>query len=305
MKLFRNPWLWCTLIGLIVLSLIWAAYRFNWSGTGFQGKTMWDWLSLLIIPLALALVALFFNQMNTNTEQQIALDRQREDLLQAYLDRMSELLLEKGLRTSPADAEVRNIARVRTINVLIQLDARRIEYVFAFLREAGLTVERTNGAGPVISLKGANLSKVHWGKDFLDLSDINLSGANLSDANLSGVFLVGSGLSNAHLFRAKLSKSRLDGANLIESRLDDANLIKSRLDDANLSGAFLLGADLSGANLSRADLNEADLSGANLSRAFLSDANLSGATFSGTNLRGAKIDKSKLTPEQIAQAIWD
>src|SRR5258708_22001663 len=118
MKLFRQRWFWwclgMSLIGLGIGLVIWAAYRFAWSGTGFQGKTVWDWLQLLIIPFALALVALFFNLVNTRTERQraqkryeqdkeiaekrykqdkeIALDKQREDLLQAYLDRMSDLL---------------------------------------------------------------------------------------------------------------------------------------------------------------------------------------------------------------------
>src|SRR5690242_14968369 len=120
MKLFRRHWFWWFL-GASLIALIWAAYRFAWPGTGFQGKTVWDWLSLLVVPLVLALVALFFNQANTRTERQIALDKQRNDLLQAYLDRMSELLLEKGLRTSQTDSEVRNVARTRTISVLRQL----------------------------------------------------------------------------------------------------------------------------------------------------------------------------------------
>ncbi len=47
MKRFRNPWFRRSLgICLITLSLIWAVYRFVWPGTGFQNKTIWDWLSL-------------------------------------------------------------------------------------------------------------------------------------------------------------------------------------------------------------------------------------------------------------------
>lgn len=234
MKLIRNPWFWCLWAGLIAIVLIWSAYRLNWPGTGFQGKTVWDWLSLLIIPLALALVALFFNQMSTSTErqiatqryeqdQQIALDKQREDLLQAYLDRMSDLLLEKGLRTSATDTEVRNVARTRTISVLRQLDTRRVGDVFTFLREAGLT----DAADPIISLKGANLSGVQWER--ARLIEADLRGADLSSANLS---------------RASLHKANLSGANLHE-----ANLCKASLGFANLNGA-----DLSRANLHRTNL---------------------------------------------------
>jgi hypothetical protein len=184
MRLFRRSWFWwCIGVGVIVLALIGAAYRFSWPGTGFQGKTGWDWLQLLLIPAALALVALLFNQANTRTErgiaqrryeqdQQIALDKQREDLLQAYLDRMSELLLEKGLRTSQHDAEVRNVARTRTISVLRQLDPRRVRDVFVFLREVGLA----DAPNPVVSLKDANLSGVKWRTD---LWRANLSGTIL------------------------------------------------------------------------------------------------------------------------------
>src|SRR6266567_783495 len=146
-----RQWLWLALGGVFLLfcvGFVVAAYRFGWEATGFLNKSLWDWLQLLIVPLALAVAALVFQLANTRTERQIArqryeqdqhiaLDKQREDLLQAYLDRMSELLLKESLRTSPSE-EVRNVARVRTITVLTQLDARRIGYVFTFLREAGL-----------------------------------------------------------------------------------------------------------------------------------------------------------------------
>ena len=72
---------------------------------------------MLIIPLALAFIALVFQLAITRTErqlakeryeqdQQIALDKQHEDLLQTYLDRISELLLDKKLRTLEVDAKV-------------------------------------------------------------------------------------------------------------------------------------------------------------------------------------------------------
>src|SRR5205823_13572712 len=136
--------------------------------TGFFNRTLWDWLQLLIVPLVLAVVALVFQLANTRTErqiakqryeqdqqiakqryeqdQQIALDKQHEDLLQVYLDRMSELLLKEKLRSSKVSDEVRNVARVRTITILFQLDARRIGLVFAFLRQAGLMSNEPNSS---------------------------------------------------------------------------------------------------------------------------------------------------------------
>ncbi|MBV9689191.1 MAG: hypothetical protein JO202_05700 [Ktedonobacteraceae bacterium] len=48
MKRFRTPWFWwCVGAGLTVIALIWTAYWFNWPGTGFQNKKVWDWLQLV------------------------------------------------------------------------------------------------------------------------------------------------------------------------------------------------------------------------------------------------------------------
>jgi hypothetical protein len=78
----RQRLLWWIVGSLTVLlcpGLIFAAYRFGWPGTGFQGQTVWDWLQLLIIPLVLTLAAVFFNQANTRTERQIAWERESHD----------------------------------------------------------------------------------------------------------------------------------------------------------------------------------------------------------------------------------
>ena len=106
---------------IVLIILVILGYIFNWSwtglgpyispphttGTDFQrGKTLWDWLQLIIIPLALAVAALLFNIATSRTEQRIALDKHRQDSLQTYLDHMSELLLDKHLRTPEPDAEV-------------------------------------------------------------------------------------------------------------------------------------------------------------------------------------------------------
>src|SRR5437879_2713720 len=104
----------------MVLALIFFGYRF--SETGFQKKTLWDWISLLIIPVILALVGFFFTRtelrneqaiakQRAETEQDLAIDNQQEAALQGYLDRISALLLDKNLRESKPDDEVRTVAR--------------------------------------------------------------------------------------------------------------------------------------------------------------------------------------------------
>ncbi|HEX6482747.1 MAG TPA: pentapeptide repeat-containing protein [Ktedonobacteraceae bacterium] len=234
------------------------------------GKALWDWLQLLIIPVVLAVTALLFNLANTRTEQRIALDKQREDLLQKYLDCMSDLLLKEGLRTSAVDAEVRNFARVRTITLLFQLDARRIGYVFSFLRETKLMSSKPNSS-------------------IVSLSQADLRGINLSQADLREVDLSEANLSIVNLFRANLSEVDLSGADLSFADLSGADLFR-----ANLGGADLKGANLSGANLDRANLFRANLSGADLKGASLIKTELSETDLSGASLVGAKVTEKQL-----------
>src|SRR6266487_2123869 len=231
------------------------------------GKTLWDWLQLLIVPLVLAIGGLWFSQMQKTLEQRRTTDNQREAALQSYIDKISELLLNGNLAERTADDQLNPeykrvclVARVRTITVLTQLDARRIGYVFAFLREAELMSVTKDVTA--ISLKNADLHAVDWSQ--ADLRGVNLSGANLSGAIFSSITFV----------------PRVFGGTII---------IPNRAD--------LRGADLSRANLRGADLNNVMLLEANLSEAILDGANLSKATVTPEQLAKAKSLKGATMPD--------
>ena len=91
--------------------------------TGFRGKTAWDWMQLLIVPLVLTVLGLSFavaQQVVANLQQdlqqqkaenqralaerELAEARAQDEALQTYLDQMSSLLLEKDLRASEGGA---------------------------------------------------------------------------------------------------------------------------------------------------------------------------------------------------------
>ena len=73
---------------------------------------------------------------------------------------MSSLLLERDLRESEEDSEVRTLARARTLTVLERMDPSRKRAVIQFLYEADLVL-RNEGSQPItkpiISLDGADL----------------------------------------------------------------------------------------------------------------------------------------------------
>ncbi len=277
---------------LILLVLVILGYANNWPWTGLHGRTLYDWLQLLIIPAVLALGGYLFNYTTGRTEREIASDRQQEEALQAYIDSMSALLLDKNLRESGENDEVRTIARVRTLTVLPRLDGKRKASVLQFLHESGLIKK----GAKIVDLNEANLLKVDL---FLaDLSKADLRGASLRGANLHLADLNNAELSGTGLLRANLNGANLTEANLSVGYLKEANLVGANLTKANLTETNLLGANLSRANLSEANLNKTILNGANLTEAVLSKADLTEAY-----LQRADLTKAKVTTNQLDKAF--
>src|SRR5215217_2000311 len=284
-----------------------------WKWTDFGEKTLWDWLQLLsalAIPVVLAVAGFWFTawqgerqqaieDQRANVERAVEDQRAQDAALQAYLDQMTELILEKNLRDSKEESEVRTLARARTLTVLGRLGPDRKRSVVQFLYESYL-IRKGN---LIIDLENADLSGAELRLD--TLSEADLRAAKLSDANLNYATLTYANLNYASLIEADLKGANLSDTNLNEAYMRGANLSNATLAFATLASATLLETDLRGADLSSADLSEADLSYANLNKADLRGANLSNATLlevdlSGANLSGAKgVTKRQLEAESV------
>ena len=86
---------------MAVISLGYA-YKLRWVGVvDFKDttyKTLWDWLQLLsalAIPVVLALGGYLFTRSENRRAHEIADERRQDDMLQAYLNGMSQLLTDK------------------------------------------------------------------------------------------------------------------------------------------------------------------------------------------------------------------
>jgi uncharacterized protein YjbI with pentapeptide repeats len=246
------------LVIVLLVILIRLGYRYEW--TGFKEtsqpksekreiqprKTLWGWMQLLLVPAMLAILAggLTWWQTSSDRARQAEEAAQQEALraqnvaLQAYIDQMTALVLEKELRR-PQAKDIVIIAQARTSAVLQGVEAENQRTIVQFLSDATL-IQGHGNDHPIISLDRADLTAS-------DLRYIDLSGADLSYTNLGD---------------AKLSYANLDEANLVFANLSGTTLFR-----ANLSSA-----DLRFANLGGADLSDAILSGAYLSRANLSEA---------------------------------
>lgn len=266
------------------------------------GKSVWDWLDLLsklAIPVVIAVVAGLLASQQHEFDAQRAMDQQNADVLQSYIDKMQDLLLNPNLKNSKPGDPIRESATVQTLTTLRRLDAGRNETVLQFLRYAHLI--GTQDA--VVSLANAELSGAHL--DNADLSGIDLSGAILNGATLSGADLRNAILNRADLSNTDLSDANLSSASLSTASLNGAHINGARLTSADLGGTDLGGADLSGTNAPAANLNGADLNGADLSGAILSGANLSGASLSGAGLSGADFSDAILSTPLITQQQLD
>lgn len=100
-----RPYRLSILTALIILIVIFLPADFT--TTKFKGRLVWDWMELLLIPLALALAALWFNRRENalereiaakqrETDLQIAREQRHEDILQNYFDKMTALMIEEN-----------------------------------------------------------------------------------------------------------------------------------------------------------------------------------------------------------------
>jgi uncharacterized protein YjbI with pentapeptide repeats len=292
---------------LLWLLVIIGGYRYNWRWTGVgqystpakgkrewhHRKTLWDWMQLLIIPAVLAGAALLFNAQNARTQQALTTDNQREAALQAYINSMSEHLLHDNLRKSPEDAEIRSVARTRTLSTLRQLDGARKGQLIQFLYESGLITSTSTRPAPIISLRDADLQDADLQDAdlfYASLDGVDLHGASLDGASLHGASLVNADLHFALLRGANLRGAFLNKADLHGAYLQGAVLLYTRLNNANLRGADLRGVDLTNAGLPDADLRNADLRGAKVTSKQLATCKY---------LNGATLPDGTVVPEDV------
>jgi hypothetical protein len=266
---FIRRWYLRIVLALVFTALLVGFQRSYHLETGFgsyttpqgeyhRAKTLWDWMELALVPVALALIAYGLNEANLRREtrraeiqQQLENRRiqnhQEEEALQAYLDRMQELLLDKDLLKASEGSTVSLVAYTLTQVTLKRLSAERKAVVLGFLVTSQL-VQQRDGKRRVLSLTGADLEGIGTplGVAFLDLIGADLRGANLQDAMLDVPNLQNADLRMATLERSRLLKADLRGANLQTAVLAGSNLWEAICDEATIlpNGKHWSGSDL-------------------------------------------------------------
>ena len=247
--------------------------------SGFETKSFWDWMQLLLIPVSLVIIATFLQLTENRTDRriaeervqsdrEIASDRAQQETLDSYLDSMGTLINSDGLNF-PQTVQV---MRARTATIIRSLGEQRRNALFDFLRNANLlgyaimgdsrrivpiSQSSNGGRSPISLLRGADLSEI-------DLTRADLRLTDLTDTVLRGGLLTGALLWQANLTGAYLLEAEMTGADL-----NEANLTGAYLNGANLTGANLRASNLTGISMPTAILDQTNLRDANLTRSFL------------------------------------
>ena len=303
---------WTTVAVAVVVTLgilIYIGYGLQWTGFGptrtnesvQPSKTLWEWLGLLVVPTMLAAGAFWVNQLQKQHEVRIqqqqkehedriqqaekkrqeeaTIQRAQDEALRAYLDQMSDLMVDKEMRKKPENPDLRRLAQARTLAILLGLDQDRKRRPLKLIYELSLIMKEE----PILNLKNAGL-------DTADLSEITLHDACLREVDLRLADLSGADLKGSDLGGADLRGANLSNANLSDTVLAGANLLPyDKTQPAKLNAPSLLnGADPSDINPSNDHMKPTNLGGADLSNADLSGAYLTGARLSDEQLDTCK-----------------
>ncbi len=202
----------------LLVALVWKMWRPNW--LGFADKSLWDWISLLAVPIVVGFATILLSA----AQAQIERNRSSENALQQYFSRITELALDKRLENRAEMAAA--IGRAETMAILRLVEGERAGRAFAFLAEMELL------------------------KNFaVEFEGLDLTGAELKGLNLEGLDFEASELRGADFEGANLRRVDFEGAILVNADLKETDLRQATFEGANLRGAELQGADMRGSDL--------------------------------------------------------
>ena len=190
-----------------------------------QNLTFWHVVGAVVIPvsggLLIAWVGSLFNRNQREREEAVENKQAQDSALQAYLDQMSDLLVNQHLRSLPPGSDIHRLAEARTSEVLLGLDGDRkrrplkLVYGLGLIKKGAQTGETD---GTLLDLQNLSL-------DHADLTELTLRKASLRSADLRGADLQGADLSGSDLSYADLRGANLTNADLSYADLSEANLL--------------------------------------------------------------------------------
>lgn len=235
----------------------------------FGSRSLWDWLTLLFIPLALAVIGLQISAIFNAQRSDSDVERTRFEAVERYLTKLTSPDIIPPQNPAPENVDGRN-------QVLKADDAS--EYGCGFSQPRGVTATSLTLAlaNSLTHLKKSSSDKQIQKKVILEY----LYTRGLINRGDSIISLRQADMTGGDFYQAKLANSCLNSIMFADSATSPASASDFRF--ADLRQANLSGANLARANLRKAKLEDAILTGW---------ASLYKADLRGANLRGIKYDK--------------
>lgn len=299
------------------------------------GKTFWDWLGLLGVPLTLAIFGYVLQRRDKQRDEKAAQIRDdekaaeekrisdglKEEALQAYFDRISSLLVKNNLLGIAS-----KIYHIDDGNISDQLNytikkIRENSITFAEREklDAGLNVVRAQTLSILRRFQNdaerkGSVIRFLTEAEVTNKAGLDLVGADLSEANLSGLSLSYAKLNSVNFYKANLSFAQFISANLEGANLKGANCSNAFLSKANISNLHLgyveqdIDENQLFTNFSYAYFDNANLHGSNFRRgifhhAIITNTDLTGTDFREANLYDARLDGSIMLCTNLSSAL--
>lgn len=227
-------------VGAVILGMVLMGYSLAWTGFGTSiapdgsvhpGKSLWDWLQLVLVPIVLFFLAQWYSTIQGKVERERQKIAEQYQSVQTYFDRIQTLILDNSLLQATPDDPTSSIARALTLTTLERIDGERKSAIIRFLDEMKL-IQGIHQRTPIISLSGADMSNLgaplgtvfsdFVGADlsFADLRQAKIDVGNFENANLKGADVSGASFIYCNFRGADFQVVGLQGVNLYEAIFD-------------------------------------------------------------------------------------
>jgi uncharacterized protein YjbI with pentapeptide repeats len=317
------------LISLITfISVIYYGYEVEWTGFNsyydIEGnfhlkKFLWDWLEIMLVPIFIASIGLFYTNFSTNQENLRSEHKIQNEMISKYINTLYEYFKLKN-QTQELTAFIRG----QTLNILQELEGFQKANIVQILYELKLIklssnrkafLEYANFENLIISQK--NLAGINLRKTSINCSHI--SNAIFSSSDFSFSTFINSNLKNNKFIEcifefvnfyystsenndfsySNLENCSLSNVKFSDSIFNNANLRSSSLDHSVFKNicfrnSILKYADLSCSRFINCDFSNADLTSANLTKTKLYNSNLA----------NVKLDYATLNKTNLSEQQW-
>ncbi|WP_027268839.1 pentapeptide repeat-containing protein [Leptolyngbya sp. PCC 6406] len=214
------------------------------------GKTAWEWMNLLLIPIVLSMGGFIARNILENKER----EQRLQEALKNYYSEISSIILNEKWTTA-GDAELNHqsayykkalaVVRAKTIALVRELDKERLSALLQFLGDSNILI---NVPLENLDLSGVKLKNVDFSESCIknvDFSGASLENISFCEASIQNVSFINSDLKNVNFSRANFKDIRfqfsdIKGVNFSGSRLNDISFEHSCFSETNFSEAVLV-----------------------------------------------------------------